>query len=61
MLSTKCKKVKGEIENYLRNHQNQFESKIDRLLVSLRLKTWLRRNNIIKKDGYPASICSLSC
>jgi hypothetical protein len=55
MLSTKCKKFKGEIENYLRNRQNQFESKIDRLLVSLRLKTWLRRNNIIKKDGYPAS------
>jgi len=48
MFSTKCKKFKGEIENYLRNRQNQFESKIDRLFVSLRLKTWLRRTNIIR-------------
>ena len=56
MLSTKCKKFKGEIENYLRNRQNQFESKIDRLLVSLRLKAWLRHNNIIKKDGYDRPI-----
>jgi hypothetical protein len=55
MFSTKCKKFKGEIENYLRNRQNHFESKIDRLFVSLRLKTCLRRTNIIKKDGYPAS------
>ena len=55
MFSTKCKKFKGEIENYLRNCQNQFESKIDRLFVSLRLKTCLQRTNIIKKDGYPAS------
>jgi len=55
MFSTKCKKFKGEIENYLRNRQNQFKSKIDRLFVSLRLKTCLRRANIIKKDGYPAS------
>jgi hypothetical protein len=57
MFSTKCKKFKGEIENYLRNCQNHFESKIDRLFVSLRLKTCLRRTNIIKKDGYsPVSI-----
>lgn len=55
MLSTKCKKFKGEIENYLRNSQNQFECKIDRLFVSLRVKTWLQRTNIVKKDGYPAS------
>ena len=55
MFSTKCKKFKGEIENYLRNRQNQFESKIDRLFVSLRLKTCLRRTNIINKDGYPSS------
>ena len=55
MLSTNCKKFKGEIENYLRNSQNQFECKIDRLFVSLRLKTWLQRTNIIKNDGYPAS------
>jgi hypothetical protein len=55
MLSTKCTKFKGEIENYLRNSQNQFECKIDRLFVSLRLKTWLQRTNIVKKDGYPAS------
>lgn len=55
MLSTNCKKFKGEIENYLRNSQNQFESKIDRLFVSLRVKTWLQRTNIVKKDGYPAA------
>ena len=55
MITTKCKKFKGEIENYLRNGQNQFESKIDRLFVSLRLKTWLHRTNIVKKDGYPAA------
>ena len=55
MLNTKCKKFKGEIENYLRNSQNQFECKIDRLFTSLKIKTWLCRTNIIKKDGYPAS------
>jgi len=55
MLSTKCKKFKGEIENYLRNSQNQFECKIDRLFSTLKVKTWLCRTNIIKKDGYPAS------
>jgi len=55
MFSTKCQKFKGEIENYLRNSQNQFECKIDRLFVSLKVKTLLQRTNIIKKDGYPAS------
>jgi len=55
MLSTICKKFKGEIENYLRNSRFQFESKINRLFVSLRVKTWLQRTNIVKKDGYPAA------
>ena len=55
MLNTKCKKFKGEIENYLRNSQNQFECKIDRLFTTLKVKTWLCRTNIIKKDGYPTS------
>jgi hypothetical protein len=55
MINTNCKKFKGEIENYLRNSQNQFECKIDRLFTSFKIKTWLCRTNIIKKDGYPAS------
>jgi len=55
MFSTKCKKFKGEIENYLRNSQNQFECKIDRLFSTLKVRTWLCRTNIIKKYGYPAS------
>ena len=55
MNSTKCKKFKGEIENYLRNSQNQFECKIDRLFIALKVKTWLCRTHIVKKEGYPAS------
>ena len=55
MFSKKCKKFKGEIESYLRTSQNLFESKINRLFVSLKVKTWLQRTNIVKKDGYPAA------
>lgn len=55
MITTKCKKFKGEIENYLRNGQNNFDVKIDRAFCSLKLKTWLCKSNIIKRDGYPAS------
>lgn len=55
MITTKCKKFKGEIENYLRIGQNNFDVKIDSALSSLKLKTWLCKNNIIKRDGYPAS------
>jgi DDE superfamily endonuclease len=55
MITTKCKKFKGEIENYLRNGQNNFDVKIDRAFCSLKFKTWLCKSNIIKKDGYAAS------
>ena len=55
MITTKCKKFKGEIENYLRNGQNNFDVKIDRAFCSLKFKTWLCKSNIIKRDGYPAS------
>ena len=55
MNTTKCKKFKGEIENYLRNGQNNFDVKIERAFCSLKFKTWLCKSNIIKRDGYPAS------
>ena len=52
MITTKCHNFKGEIENYLRNSQNNFDIKIDRAFCSLKLKTWLCKSNIIKRDGY---------
>jgi hypothetical protein len=52
---TNCEKFKGEIENYLSNGPNNFESKIDSAFSSLKFKTWLCKTNIIKKDGYHAS------
>jgi hypothetical protein len=55
MLTTKSRKFKGEIENYLRINQNDFDAKIDRAFSSLRIKTWLCRSGIVKRDGYPAS------
>ncbi len=55
MVTTKCNRFKGEIENYLRNGQKHFDSKINDAFNSLKFKTWLSRCNIIKKDGYPAS------
>lgn len=55
MNTTNAKRFKGEIQNYLSNHKNIFESKIDRVFSSLKIKTWLNRNGIIKKDGYSAS------
>jgi hypothetical protein len=51
MNTTKCKKFKGEIENYLRNSQNDFDLKIDHAFCSLKLKTWLCRSNVVKRDG----------
>jgi hypothetical protein len=54
-ITTNCIKFKGEIENYLINGQNNFESKIDRAFSSLFFKTWLCRANIRKQDGYQAS------
>ena len=55
MFITNHTKFKGEIENYLRNSLSCFDSKIDRTFFSLKVKTWLSRSNIIKKDGYHAS------
>jgi len=50
-----CRKFKGEIENYLRNQQNILDSKMDSAFSSLKVKTWLSKTNIIKKDGWHAS------
>ena len=55
MTTTKCQKFKGEIENYLRNGQNNFDIKIDRAFGSLKFKTWLCKSNIVKRDGYPSA------
>jgi hypothetical protein len=55
MITTKCKKFKGEIQSYLRIGQNNFDAKIDRAFSSLKIKTWLCRSNISKRDGYAAS------
>jgi len=38
MIAKTCKKFKGEIENYPRNGQNNFDVKIDRAFSSLKLK-----------------------
>jgi hypothetical protein len=54
MDTTNCKKFKGEIENYLSNGLHNFESKIDSAFSALKIKTWLCRANIVKKDGYHA-------
>ena len=55
ILTTNCRKFKGEIQNYLKNDQQTLDIKIDRAFCSLKLKTWLCRCDIVKKDGYPAS------
>ena len=55
MTTTKCKKFKGEIENYVVNGQNNFDCKVSKVFSSLNLKTCLCRANIIKKDGYHAA------
>ena len=55
MITTKCKKFKGEIENYLRIGQHNFDAKIDRAFSSLKVKTLLCQSNILKRDGYSAA------
>ena len=52
---TNAEKFKGEIENYLRKGQNHLDSRIDRIFTCLKIKTWLCKANIIKKDGYHAA------
>ena len=55
MITTNCRKFKGEIEIYLRKGQNHIDSQIDRAFTSLKIKTWLCKANIVKKDGYHAA------
>ena len=55
MSTTNCAKFKGEIENYLRNGDHNFESKINEAFSALKFKTILCRSNIIKNDGYHAA------
>ena len=45
MNTTNCKKFKGEIENYLSNGLQNFESKIDGAFSALNFKTWLCKAN----------------
>ncbi len=52
MSSHKQIKFRGEVENYLRNEQNNFDSKIDRLFAALRIRTLLSRTGIKKKQGF---------
>jgi hypothetical protein len=55
MYTIKCKKFKGEIENYLSKEKNIFESRLDQVFTMLNIKTKLNQANIRKKDGYHAS------
>jgi len=55
MHTTNHKKFKGEIENYVNNRTNIFESRIDRAFSVLNFRTHLSRTNIKKKDGYHAA------
>ena len=51
MVTTKCKDFKGEIENYMVNGQNNFDSKVNKVFSCLNLKTCLCRANIIRREG----------
>lgn len=55
MSTTNCRKFKGEIESYLKNTQNNIESRFDNAFSSLHFKTFLCKTNIVKRDGYHAS------
>jgi len=55
MYTTKCKKFKGEIENYLSKEKKVFESRMDRVFRMLNIKTQLNRVSIRKRDGYHTS------
>lgn len=48
-------KFKGEVENYLQNDQNNFDSKIDGVFSTLRIRTLLCRTNIKKEQGFHAA------
>jgi hypothetical protein len=55
MHTRNCQNFKGEIEFYLKNGQNVYDSKIDSVFQSLKFKTWLCRANIKKQEGYHAA------
>lgn len=55
MITTNYKKRIGEIENYLRNGQNNFDIKIDDAFRFLKFKTWFYKSNIMKRESYPVS------
>ncbi len=55
MYTTNYKKFKGEIENYVNNSNNIFESRIDHAFSMLKIRTNLSRTKIKKKDGYHAA------
>ncbi len=54
MFSRNCQKFKGEIDVYLKNGRNVFDSKIDSAFQSLKIKSWLCYANIKKQEGYHA-------
>ena len=54
MINTNTRKFKGEIENYLVNSKNNFDSKINKVFSLIKFKTLLCRTNIVKRDGYHA-------
>ena len=51
MHTTNLKKFKGEIESYVNNGVNIFESRFDRAFSMLHFKTHLCRTRIRKEDG----------
>ena len=55
MSTEKCEKFKGEIENYLSENQDNFDSKIDNVFSSLRVRTLLSRCGIVKEQGFHAA------
>jgi hypothetical protein len=56
MTTANQKKFKGEIERYLLKTSFHFDSKIKEVFVSLKTRTCLCQSNIIKHDGYGASV-----
>ena len=55
MTITNCEKFKGEIANYMKTGRQNIESKINNAFFSLKIRTWLCKTNISKREGYPAS------
>lgn len=55
MNTPKERRFKGEIELFLNQNQNLFESRVKEAFKTLNLKTLLSRAGIFKKDGYHAA------